>query len=120
MQVLTQVIPEKVHHVYNGAHSASELVMHMAAWRNFVIRKLQGEDTYEVSEQANFPSPTAWSQALDFLLISQENLLSALSVFPENKLEDTVPGRSYSYAIMLYGIIHHDLYHLGQIRLLTK
>ncbi len=120
IKVLAQVNPENIHNRQSGSHSPAELVMHMIAWRNFVIRKLQGEDHYELSESDNFPSPIHWSQANDLLMKSQEELLQALSVFPSQKLDELVPNRSYSYAIMLHGIIHHDLYHLGQIIVLTR
>lgn len=118
MKVLAQVNPEKIHHPHNGSHSAAEL--HMVAWRNFVIHKLQGEDSYEVSESDNFPPPVPWPQAINRLLKSQEKLLLAVSAFPAHQLDDPVPHRSYSFAIMLHGIVHHDLYHLGQINLLTR
>jgi hypothetical protein len=31
-----------------------------------------------------------------------------------------VPSREYSFQTMLHGIVHHELYHLGQIALLKR
>jgi hypothetical protein len=39
---------------------------------------------------------------------------------PNEKLQEVVPGRKYKFFTMIHGIIHHDLYHTGQIVLLKK
>jgi uncharacterized damage-inducible protein DinB len=35
-------------------------------------------------------------------------------------LKDNVPGTEYDYYTLLHGIIHHDLYHTGQIAAFKK
>jgi hypothetical protein len=35
-------------------------------------------------------------------------------------LDTTVPGKDYTYAVMLHGAAQHVLYHAGQIALLKK
>jgi uncharacterized damage-inducible protein DinB len=105
-----------------NAHSIIELVGHLTTWRNYVVKKLNGEIEYNVADEMNFPGLTDWSQAVADLEKSQQNLLNALSKFPDEKLADLVQGVShkYTYYTMLHGIIHHDLYHTGQIILIKK
>jgi uncharacterized damage-inducible protein DinB len=94
--------------------------MHMTVWRVFVTKRLLGDNAFEVSEEENFPKETDWPSALNALLQSQEELVKALNSFSEKRLSDIVPTRTYDFNTMLYGIIQHDIYHTGQIVLLTK
>jgi len=102
------------------AHTIIELVLHMAAWRNFVSKRLTGNNDFEVSEMDNFPKGTDWAAAIEALRQSQEELVSAIKSFPEEKWDDIVPTRTYDFYTMLHGIIQHDIYHTGQIILLKK
>jgi len=109
-----------------GAHSIFELVHHIAFWRRQVVAALVGEDFADgtVDERA-FPADQtvdeeAWQAALGDLAASQEQLLYELRRFPEERLHEKVPGRDYSFYFVLHGILHHDLYHSGQIALLKK
>ncbi len=102
------------------SHSIEELIRHMAAWRSYVTRKLQGDAEFELSDEDNFPKKQNWQEALQLLDESQQNLMSALSKTPDSLLNEKVPGRPFKYFTMLHGIIHHDLYHAGQIMLILK
>jgi uncharacterized damage-inducible protein DinB len=105
-----------------NTHSIIELVSHMTSWRNFTIKKLEGDLDYKVSDEQNFPALKNWSQALQELDESQRNLLAAVEKFPVEKLSELVAGvtQKYTYYTLIHGIIHHDLYHTGQIILITK
>lgn len=85
-----------------------------------MIEKLRGNDSFELSEEQNFPKETGWSQALANLEQSQHNLITALESTPDERLQQVVPNRKFKFYTMLHGIIHHDLYHTGQIVLLKK
>jgi len=105
-----------------GAHSIVELVGHMTAWRTFVIQKLLGNNEYTVAESANFPAGLTWDQTLEALEKSQSELNDAIARFDGSRLNDLVPHKGYKYTFygLLHGIIHHDLYHIGQIALAKK
>lgn len=103
-----------------GSHSIIELVQHMAMWRTFVAKRLAGEDSFEVTEATDFPTEQNWEGALRLLHRSQTELLTAVKAFPEEKLLETVPTRSYDYYTLLHGIAQHDAYHSGQVALLKK
>ena len=42
-------------------------------------------------------------------------LLDKISTLKDSDLDEKAAGQSYSIHFMLQGVIHHDLYHLGQI-----
>ena len=103
-------------------HSIIELVAHMTAWRVFVISRLTGNDSFEVTDDLNFPKETDWEKVIQNLFESQVQLLKAVELFPDSRLHEIVPHAEYrySYYTLLHGIIHHDLYHTGQIMLIRR
>jgi len=106
-------------HIGTG-HSIIELVLHMAAWKDFATHKLRGDIAFDITEEMNFPKGKNWAGALETLDNSQQGLLSALASFDGQKLESTVPHRKYSFYKLLHGVAHHDLYHLGQIVMIAR
>ena len=106
----------------NNTHSIIELVAHMTAWRIFVAKRLEGDIEFKMTEELNFPSLPDWALTLQQLEDSQIRLLSALEEFPESRLPELVTSSThqYSFYALLHGIIHHDLYHIGQIALIKK
>jgi uncharacterized damage-inducible protein DinB len=119
---LENVTPELAQKRIPGTHSIIELVAHMTSWRMFVVKRLQGDADFKVSDEANFPAATDWVATLNALEESHTQLMEALKSFPEHKLHETVPNASapYSFYILLHGIVHHDLYHTGQIMLIRR
>jgi len=87
----------------------------------YVIRKLDGDDAYEVTDALNFPASTDWHATRQQLDNSQQQLIKSLKNF-RGDLGQLVPGREkpLSFYKLLHGIIHHDLYHTGQIVLIRK
>ena len=85
-----------------------------------MIKKLQGDPEYKVKEEMNFPAITNWSEAVQALDKSQADLLETLEAFDNAKLHEIVQHGScnYSFYALLHGIIHHDLYHIGQIAII--
>lgn len=124
VETLAGIQPEitTLRHGPTPTHSIVELILHMVSWRTFVTRRLQGDDTYVVSDEENFPAPGSWASAIERLKESQEQLLAAMKNFPDERLNDLVPHAShkYTYYTLLHGIIQHDIYHLGQIALMKK
>ena len=120
METLKDISDKTAFNKISGSHSIVELVLHMTTWRNFTDKRLSGDNEYQVTDEDNFPKATDWGSAMNNLKQSQENLLSALRKFPEDKLFTTVPTRKYDFYTLLHGIIQHDIYHAGQIVLLKK
>jgi hypothetical protein len=121
-EILAQVRSENALNRLPNTHSIIELVGHMATWRNYVTSRLLGNNDFTVTPDINFPSGSDWTQVLIELDKSHTGLIKALENFPDKKLSELVPAASHKYTFytMLHGIIHHDLYHAGQIILINK
>lgn len=120
VETLDKISKTTASNSFKDSHTIIQLIAHMATWRKFVVERLNGNTTYEVSEEMNFPSPADLQSAIEELKSTQQSLLQAIKNFPEEKLRDKVNTREYSFQTMLHGILHHDLYHLGQITLLNR
>ena len=110
-----------------NAHSIWELALHIAAWDGAVRRRMTGVAVV-LSDQENFPpvidtSDAAWSRTLEQARRVHDDLIDAVSKFPDARLADQVPGKQgahYNFYYMLHGVAQHELYHAGQIALLKK
>lgn len=121
LEVLEDLSAVQAEQRIGNSHSIIELIVHMTAWRNFVCEKLEGNATYDIeTDEMDFPSTKNLKTAIQELKASQKRLLKLLEQTPVEKLEEKVPGRPFKFKVMLNGIIHHDLYHTGQIVLLKK
>ena len=119
-------------HSIPGAHSIWELVLHLAAWRGEVVRRLErGEPG--MPPEGDWPpvgdtSDAAWTEARRRLDESHRQLAAAVARFSEERLDDPVGrkppdpalGTVGSYYVMLHGIAQHDAYHMGQVAILRK
>jgi uncharacterized damage-inducible protein DinB len=107
------------------AHTIWEIVQHIARWQAEIRNRLQGQKAQTLPAEKNFPklqdaSEEAWRQTLQQLDTGYRELKETMLKFPEARLVDNVPGRDYSFYVLLHGIVQHDLYHAGQIALLKK
>lgn len=103
-----------------GIHSVAEHVSHMLEWRKECIRRFHGEK-YELMHSPEDWIPTAvlqqrgWKPLLEELYAST-GLLAALIEGRDDQYLDTVfRDTGYTNKYLMEGIIHHDIYHLGQI-----
>jgi hypothetical protein len=106
-------------------HSIWEIVAHTSAWVEVVRRRLAEWRPVTLTEAENFPpitdaSPTAWAATvaeLDGRVRALRQLVTGLN---PGKLENIVPGKDYTVALMLHGTAQHLAYHGGQIALLKR
>lgn len=109
------------------AHSIWEILLHIAAWDDVVVRRVGGT-AVTLTDQQNFPpvtdiSEAAWGQAIDSTKRTHHELIKAVASFPDSRLTDPVPGKTqnyYNFYYMFSGVVQHELYHAGQIALLKK
>ncbi len=111
-------------------HSAAELIAHLTAWRKDALLKLTtgtGRLTEESPE--NWPdnhtlAQIGWHQ----LLQNHQESLSDLLAFLQSK-DDAFLKESYhdqdfkgqfNHSFVIDGMLHHDLYHLGQLGIVIK
>lgn len=120
MDVLKDVDEDIARKKVGESHSIIQLVLHMASWRTFVSKRLLGDATFELSDDDNFPTASDWATALQKLEESQAELLNAIETISTDILSEQVANRKYDFYVLLHGIIHHDIYHIGQIQLIKK
>ncbi len=109
-------------------HSIWELTLHLAYWKYAVRRNL------EALPQGTFPrSPANWPVVpkpadapqwkVDRSLLRSEHvrLVEAVRAFDPRRLDEGTTGSgNYRFVDLLFGIVSHDLYHVGQIQLLKR
>ncbi|MDH4058698.1 MAG: DinB family protein [Cyclobacteriaceae bacterium] len=120
LEVLKDVNESNAQKKAGNSHSIVQLVMHMVAWRTFVTKRLLGDSTFELSDDQNFPKETNWATALKALEESQAELVNVIDSLDANRLQEIVSDRKYDFFVLLHGVIHHDIYHIGQIQLIKK
>ncbi len=125
MDTLSNLTFEESLNQLPSSHTVIEILEHMIAWRTFVIKRLQGDTEFEIDQEQSFKhisslSNESWRDTIQRLNQTQEDLLQILSQTSDEKLDEMVAGREYNFDKMLHGIIHHDIYHIGQIGLLRK
>jgi uncharacterized damage-inducible protein DinB len=122
MEVISDITPDLAICRLENTHSIIELINHMTSWRTYVIKKIHGDYDFKIDDSTNFPLHTDWKASVERLQATQHELLQVLEQFESSKLSENVPhdGRPYTFYALLHGIIHHDIYHTGQIALIKK
>ena len=110
-------------HPVAGAHSIWEIVLHMIAGYNMVLRRVRGERA-QLAPGEEWPpvvvvSSDAWRESQHTLEQLNQQLQSAVRAFPAERLSQEL-GSEYSAYIQFLGAPQHDLYHAGQIVVLKK
>ena len=115
-------------HPIPNAHSIWELVVHVEAWVKFCLGAVQGTAIpawQSMPKEQDWPSiiaigEQAWKQAMNSFFSTHLQLVEALKILSDDRLEATVPGRSYNFYHLFQSMIQHAVYHGGQIALLRK
>jgi uncharacterized damage-inducible protein DinB len=120
MEVLRDIPAELASRRLGESHSVGELAGHILAWREYAIAKLEGDADYKVLEEENFPPVSAenWSEIMVRLEASQHELLGLLEGMSDERMQEIVPGKKHTFSVLLHGLVHHDVYHLGQLVLM--
>jgi uncharacterized damage-inducible protein DinB len=108
-----------------GAHSIWELVMHLVAGQQLLLKMVKGERKTPAGVEEwwlTLPAPTEanWTETLDRLKKGEEEFRNAVAAMPDERLDPPlVEGGSSAYN-NLQGHVQHMLYHAGQIVMLKK
>lgn len=114
--------------IKNKSHSIAELLKHMLNWRLYFIEKLNGNKNYKIENDSNadweknliIKDENEWNDLMNELNESQKKLIGTLLLKSEDWLWETTPGEIFNNEYLVKGIMDHDVYHLGQIRLVHK
>jgi uncharacterized damage-inducible protein DinB len=117
----------KAHPIPN-AHSIWEIVVHVNAWIKFFSGAIQGTPIpawKTMPKEMDWPpvnetSEEAWKRAVTTFFDEHLRLVETIKGFGDERLEGTVPGRTYNFYRLFQSATQHAVYHSGQIALLKK
>lgn len=126
-EILGEVDESKVNTKPNGTeHSMIELLWHMNTWAEFTLGSLENKSADEMKkiEENDWrtidPTKHTWKSGLTELKSTHNKIAALLSQKDDSFLSEIVPTRKFNFRFMLNGLIHHNIYHLGQIAYLKK
>jgi hypothetical protein len=110
------------------AHSIWELVLHMTVWKDEVTRRLGGAAPRTLSAADDWPSPAgddegSWRAALADLDVAHDRLCAAIGRLGHDQLDGRLGGDHgtwWTVYTTVHGVVHHDLYHAGQVALVKR
>ena len=111
-------------------HSVAELIAHLTAWKQDALLKIrEGKGKLMDFDEANWPDneslkKVGWSELLQKYEASHIELINELcqkdDAFLMETYEDQDFKATFNYSFAIEGILHHDIYHLGQIGIVIK
>jgi uncharacterized damage-inducible protein DinB len=114
-----------------GVHSIWEVVLHMTGWAREVTARLGGRAAQE-PEAGDWPvvtdpTPERWQLAQEELFAVHRSLAAAIRTMDSSRLDkpvldyrDDALGTGLSHSLTLHGLVHHTVYHSGQIAQLKR
>lgn len=110
--------------------SVAELISHVTAWQKETIVKIEtGKGHLTTDDEANFFSnevlkAQTWPKVLSEFEVSLARLIELLNSKSDDFLNETYYDGDfkgdYPYTFCIYGMLHHCIYHLGQIGIVVK
>ncbi|CAN5366410.1 hypothetical protein BH09BAC3_BH09BAC3_33430 [soil metagenome] len=106
-------------------HSVAEHVSHMLEWRKECIRRCHGLKTELMNSPDDWKDDTdlkkiGWTDLKNALYESRSELIDLIVNQDDTYLQTKFLDTDYNFHYLIEGIIHHDLYHLGQIGITIK
>jgi hypothetical protein len=109
-------------------HSIWEILVHVDAWIVFFFKAMGGTPIPpwpSMPHEVDWPpvhdaDERSWQQCLRSFFDHHAEFIERLRSFGDERLETTVPGRSYDFRRMFHSASLHAAYHAGQIALLKK
>jgi uncharacterized glyoxalase superfamily protein PhnB/uncharacterized damage-inducible protein DinB len=109
-----------------GMHSVAEIISHLHEWRLSVISILRGgERTLTMDSPGNWKTNDelkshGWKTLQHHFYASQDALIALLQSRNEDWLQQMDSLKKNNFEYYVQGLIHHDLYHLGQIGMILR
>jgi uncharacterized damage-inducible protein DinB len=105
-------------------HSIWQIVAHLTAELHYALAVIHGTAGTWVAGETTWPNITdtseaAWQQAIQDLKKANRALVQAVKQLDDTILDKQPIRVRGPYYLMLHGTIQHNVYHAGQISLLT-
>jgi uncharacterized damage-inducible protein DinB len=98
----------------------------MITWREFTLSRFRKDqipvEYFEKNDwrELDHSDKALWHQGLERFAKLHNELVEAIQQQKDEILSQRVDDRKYDVRKLLYGIIQHDIYHLGQIAYVKK
>jgi hypothetical protein len=113
------------------AHTIWELVIHMTGWTREVTARVRGRAAQEPDggdwPAIGDPTEARWRDAHSALFAAHRELADAIRQLDPAKLprpvvdfRDNAMGTGLTHYVTLHGLLHHTLYHAGQVAILRR
>lgn len=113
-----------------GMHSIAEILSHCTFWRQEALLKIKtgkGSKT-DASEENWEPLHQLKAKGWETIKLEYDSSLTELFKILEQKNDnfldqtyyDTDFKGTYTYRFLINGMLHHDIYHLGQLGIIIK
>jgi uncharacterized damage-inducible protein DinB len=109
-----------------GIKSIAELMHHLLVWRKEILSRLHGKArALDMESKSNWLpleelKAIGWTAILEGFYQTQQELKDFFADKEDSFLENIHADSDYPYGQLLEGVLHHDLYHLGQIGITIK
>lgn len=108
-------------------NSIVEIVYHMTQWKKFCIKKIEGDAAFDIPlhsdedwKRFNSLGDDEWEKIKTDFAKATIDLSNAIAALPDDRSDNIVPGRKYSYFHLLIGVIEHETAHTTQIGYLKR
>lgn len=111
-------------------HSVAEIISHLTAWRKDAMLKLEtGRGRLKEEDEENWPPndklrPLGWARIRSDYEESLDKLVRLLESKDDDFLSDKYYDQDFKgdreYRFVVDGLLHHDIYHLGQLGIIIK
>ncbi|MEM7040615.1 MAG: DinB family protein, partial [Bacteroidota bacterium] len=111
-------------------HSVAEIVSHLTTWQKETILKIEtGTGSLTDDAEANWYSnevlkAKTWATVRQEYEESLAKIIQLLETKEDSFLQttyyDTDFKGDYPYSFVIYGMLHHNIYHLGQLGYIAK
>lgn len=101
-------------------HSIAEHVAHILAWRKECLLRFEGRRTDLMNAPEDWKDNAllqeiGWLELKRSLYESTQSMIKLIEGKDDDFLDTHFQNEEYTYKYLLEGIIHHDVYHLGQM-----
>ncbi|MEQ9440991.1 MAG: DinB family protein [Cyclobacteriaceae bacterium] len=111
-------------------HSVAEIISHLTVWRQETILKIKTgkgsltDDSEQNWRPNNQLRKIGWDHIKTAYRNSLQELIELLQTKDDGFLDETYYDTdfkdNYPYRFVVYGMLHHDIYHLGQLGIIIK
>jgi uncharacterized damage-inducible protein DinB len=112
----------------NENHSVAEVISHLIVWRREYLRRLAddspermlGDESPHNWKPVDALKKEGWQTLYEDFRNTQRELIELLQDKDDSFLDELLAGTDHIKEYYLAGLLHHDVYHLGQVGLILK